>query len=121
MSTTTVDLGTHVAANVSMADVDSMARDAATAQGFLVDDDRPVKWHSGIRGTLLVDVPIIPQDRTRTGCVCAVNSDGSVTTLLCPRHAETDPCLTMASVTGRRRKGTIRNGVCTYCQHGGAR
>lgn len=48
-------------------------------------------------------------------CACAHNQDGSVTTMLCPAHAETDPCLTMASVTGKRRKGTITKGSCTNC------
>jgi hypothetical protein len=51
-------------------------------------------------------------------CVCATHADGSVTTSMCPRHADTDPCLTMAMVTGRRRTGTIRRGVCTSCGHG---
>jgi hypothetical protein len=55
-------------------------------------------------------------DDTRR-CVCARHTDGSVTTFLCPVHADTDPCLTMASVTGRRRTGTIRRGVCTSCGH----
>lgn len=50
-------------------------------------------------------------------CACAHNLDGSVTTMLCPAHAEIDPCWTRASVTGRRRKGTIRRGVCTACGH----
>lgn len=35
--------------------------------------------------------------------------------MLCAVHAETDPCLTTARVTGRRRKGTIRSGTCTAC------
>lgn len=51
-------------------------------------------------------------------CVCARHADGSVTTMLCPLHARTDPCLTMATVTGRRRTGTIRRGVCSSCGHG---
>jgi hypothetical protein len=51
-------------------------------------------------------------------CACAHNRDGSVTTLLCPVHSDTDPCLRMSHVTGRRRKGTIRHGVCTACGHG---
>lgn len=51
-------------------------------------------------------------------CSCARNTDGTTTTLLCPVDADTDPCLTMAQVTGRRRKGTIRRGVCTSCGHG---
>jgi hypothetical protein len=50
-------------------------------------------------------------------CVCARHDDGSVTTFLCPVHADTDPCLTMSAVTGRRRTGTIRRGVCTACGH----
>lgn len=58
-----------------------------------------------------------PVKGSRT-CVCAHNRDGSVTTLTCPVHADTDPCLTMARVTGRRRKGTIRRGTCTSCGHG---
>lgn len=49
------------------------------------------------------------------GFSCALNRDGSRTTMLCSVHAETDPCLTMASVTGKRRKGTIRRGKCTQC------
>lgn len=55
-----------------------------------------------------------------TTCCCAHNSDGSTTTYLCPTHAHVDPCLTMASVTGKRRKGTILRGVCTNCGHGGS-
>ena len=50
-------------------------------------------------------------------CYCARNTDGSITTFLCPTHAEVDPCLTMARVTGKRRKGTIRRGTCTACGH----
>ncbi|MFE6967014.1 hypothetical protein ACFVAJ_18020 [Agromyces sp. NPDC057679] len=49
------------------------------------------------------------------GCACAVNSDRSTTTMLCSIHADTDPCLTVAQVTGKRRKGTIRSGRCTAC------
>ena len=52
-------------------------------------------------------------------CSCAHNTDGTTTTTLCPLHAETDPCLTVARVTGKRRKGTIRRGVCTNCGHRG--
>lgn len=51
-------------------------------------------------------------------CYCTTNRDGSVTSFHCPTHADTDPCLTMARVTGRRRTGTIRRGVCTACGHG---
>jgi hypothetical protein len=50
-----------------------------------------------------------------TGCSCAKHPDGSVTTFLCSKHADTDPCLTTSGVTGRRRKGTIRRGTCTAC------
>lgn len=50
-------------------------------------------------------------------CVCAVHGDGSVTTFLCPMHANVDPCLTESWTTGRRRKGTIRRGKCTNCGH----
>lgn len=52
------------------------------------------------------------------GCCCARNEDGSRTTFLCPKHAEVDPCATVALVTGKRRKGTIRRGRCTNCGHG---
>lgn len=54
-------------------------------------------------------------------CSCVEHGDGSVTTMLCPLHADTDPCLTMAQVTGRRRTGTIRRGVCSACGHGSVR
>lgn len=55
--------------------------------------------------------------RIASRCSCARNTDGSVTTMLCPIHAEQDPCATMARVTGRRRQGTIRRGICTNCGH----
>lgn len=55
-----------------------------------------------------------------TTCTCAHHADGSVTTFLCPAHADVDPCLTVSRVTGRRRVGTIRRGVCTACGHGGS-
>lgn len=58
--------------------------------------------------------------KTRPACACAKNNDGSVTRSLCSVHADTDPCLTMSAVTGRRRVGSIRSGVCTNCGHGGA-
>lgn len=51
-------------------------------------------------------------------CACAVHKDGSVTKWLCSLHADQDPCLTMSLCTGKRRKGTIRNGVCTHCGYG---
>lgn len=56
-------------------------------------------------------------DDARVRCTCARNNDGTFITFLCPVHADTDPCLTMAQVTGRRRAGTIRRGVCTACGH----
>lgn len=48
-------------------------------------------------------------------CACAKHSDGSRTTMLCSVHADSDPCLTMSQVTGKRRKGTILRGTCTNC------
>lgn len=50
-------------------------------------------------------------------CACARHDDGTVTTFLCSVHAEVDPCYTVSTVTGRRRRGTIRHGVCTACGH----
>src|SRR5574343_1803867 len=56
-----------------------------------------------------------PRD-TRPACACAPAADGTATaTMLCPRHADEDPCATLASVTGRRRKGPVRGGTCTSC------
>lgn len=51
-------------------------------------------------------------------CLCAHYSDGSTLATRCPLHADTDPCLTETWITRRRRKGTIRRGVCTNCGHG---
>ncbi len=48
-------------------------------------------------------------------CLCAFNSDGSITKMLCPYHAEIDPCLTMSMITGKRRKGSIVNKICNNC------
>lgn len=48
-------------------------------------------------------------------CACARHDDDSITTSLCPVHATEDPCLTESRITRRRRKGTIRRGVCTNC------
>ena len=48
-------------------------------------------------------------------CCCTMNRDGTWTEHMCPIHAGTDPCLTIARVTGKRRKGTIKNGKCTNC------
>lgn len=50
-------------------------------------------------------------------CSCTRNSDGTVTSLACPAHATYDPCAMFAAVTGKRRKGTIRKGICTNCGH----
>jgi len=55
------------------------------------------------------------QTETARGCACAHHNDGSVTTMLCPQHADSDPCATIASVTGKRRTGTLRRGTCTAC------
>lgn len=55
------------------------------------------------------------QNADSVRCACARNSDGSVTTILCPLHAEQDPCLTMARVTGKRRRGSVVRGVCSAC------
>jgi len=48
-------------------------------------------------------------------CSCARHDDGSVTTYLCPVHADDDPCATMAAVTGRRRRGSVVRGRCSAC------
>ncbi len=95
--------------------------------GFAVDDDRPTPGPladgctcgqcgpgcanalaRGCCGACIVT-------RTAERCSCAKNADGSRTTMLCPAHADSDPCETMALVTGKRRKGTIRSGRCTNC------
>ncbi|WIE81482.1 hypothetical protein [Curtobacterium sp. MCSS17_016] len=54
-------------------------------------------------------------DTEQDRCACAKHNDGSRTTFLCPTHADSDPCETTSRVTGKRRKGTIRNGRCTNC------
>lgn len=54
-------------------------------------------------------------DTRQAQCACAKNSDGTATTLHCPTHADQDPCATMAQVTGKRRKGSIRRGQCSRC------
>lgn len=41
--------------------------------------------------------------------------------MLCPLHADEDPCLITARVTGRRRKGSVRRGVCSNCGWSGPR
>jgi len=48
-------------------------------------------------------------------CACATYADGSRHATLCAPHAADDPCLTASRITGKRRKGTIRRGVCTFC------
>ena len=48
--------------------------------------------------------------KTRALCACSDHSK-----MLCPKHADVDPCLSMSLVTGKRRKGTIRNGTCSNC------
>lgn len=62
-----------------------------------------------------VDTTKSASRRTAASCSCATNQDGSVTTMLCPQHADNDPCQTMADVTGGRRRGSIINGVCSAC------
>ena len=52
---------------------------------------------------------------TLAECACAKHHDGSVTTFLCPIHADTDPCQTKALVTGKRRRGSARSGRCSQC------
>lgn len=59
-----------------------------------------------------INLPVPPSE---SRCSCARNKDGSTTQFLCPAHADTDPCLTMSQVTGKRRKGTIAGGRCTNC------
>ena len=54
-------------------------------------------------------------ETTGMGCSCAINGDGSVTTMLCPAHAEGDPCGTFAAVTGKRRQGSVVRGTCSAC------
>jgi hypothetical protein len=56
--------------------------------------------------------------KTAASCSCAHYDDGSASSLLCPIHADHDPCVTIAEVTGGRRKGSIVNGVCTNCGWG---
>ena len=56
-------------------------------------------------------------NNTDPHCICLHYSDGSVYKENCPLHATLDPCAVTAQITGRRRKGTIRRGVCTNCGH----
>jgi len=58
-----------------------------------------------------------PETQTRpvAKCACAQHQDGSVTTFLCPIHADIDPCRTKALITGKRRRGSIDNGRCSHC------
>lgn len=58
----------------------------------------------------LTSAPIIPT------CSCAHDRDGAVTsTLFCSLHNDEDPCGAVVRITGKRRKGSIKNGVCTAC------
>lgn len=59
--------------------------------------------------------PVIIIRERVTGCSCARNRDGSVTTMLCSQHAESDPCATYSAVTGKRRRGSIVKGRCSHC------
>jgi hypothetical protein len=53
---------------------------------------------------------------TAVTCTCTQHTDGTATTFLCPLHAADDPCHTKSLVTGKRRRGSIRNGRCSHCQ-----
>ena len=48
-------------------------------------------------------------------CSCAHNRDGTITAFLCPIHAEDDPCLDVAALTGKRRRGSVVRGCCSHC------
>ena len=48
-------------------------------------------------------------------CCCATHNDGTRTTWVCPTHADADPCLTMASMAGKRRRGSVVRGCCSRC------
>ncbi len=49
-------------------------------------------------------------------CVCARDESGAVTSdLFCALHSSEDPCLRVSRIMGRRRKGSIKRGVCTHC------
>ena len=88
-------------------------------EGHLVVGDGQVVTHT-YPYQLLLREPRNPEPvpfERPPGCSCAVNGDGTVTTMMCPLHADVDPCYTMARVTGKRRTGTIRNGRCTHCGH----
>ena len=63
----------------------------------------------------VTDIDLVPATPTGPRCACAHNTDGSTTTMLCPVHSETDPCLRMSQVTGKRRVGSIKRGTCTNC------
>lgn len=78
----------------------------------------PASMREGDYGGVCLQWPLCEKPKTAaitSHCSCARNSDGSVTTFLCPVHATSDPCLTMSQVTGRRRHGTIKHGRCTSC------
>jgi len=71
--------------------------------------------HNGCTYSTHVRAELLQEAPRPAGCSCAYNTDGTTTTMMCPLHADTDPCATVAQVTGRRRKGTIRRGTCTAC------
>ena len=48
--------------------------------------------------------------KTRALCACSDHSD-----MLCPKHADVDPCITVSLVTRKRRKGTLSSGACSNC------
>jgi hypothetical protein len=60
-------------------------------------------------------IDLVPAAPTGPRCACAHHRDGSTTTMLCPVHSDTDPCLRMSQVTGKRRVGSIKRGTCTNC------
>lgn len=78
-----------------------------TAEQGWHDSDEPMTLTLDERGRI--------EWQSAAPCSCAHNSDGTVTTTMCPTHAPEDPCYTMASVTGNRRHGSIVGGVCTTC------
>jgi hypothetical protein len=82
------------------------------ASGFLAAANQLHQLRAAIRDSGVDRVPVKGQ---RVPCACAHHDDGSVTTFLCPQHADDDPCWTKARGTGRRRKGSIIKGVCSTC------
>lgn len=78
-------------------------RDAATG-----DISRRTEWFATEREAATFA-------RTGRACTCARHADGTTSPTFCPTHAGTDPCIILHAITGRRRRGTIRNGTCTAC------